>query len=201
MKKFLFVLMLGVSCVASAALVPEKETNAQLVPVRAATIRRTDMAKRHAMMAKRMDAIKDNKVSDAFLQSEGGQAVKNMYGVVNKETIGGINNVIRLSTENPDALTQQMYGMKKDEIEWPETATNKLGSDQVAGKGRPAPIETEPDMLKAIAQMRMPELTGSYDSIEKDGKAIAKAYDDAMKQIEEMSHEHLGQKAVSVYMK
>lgn len=198
MKKFLFGLMLAVSCVASAAVVPETNVRTQ---IKVPELRRTNMAKRQAMLAKRESKKKTPVVSEAFVKSNDARILREMYGFMTKENIQSTNNVIRLASENPNALAQQMYGISGDKIDWPQVSPNRVGSNEGARKGTLAPIETEEDPVVAVAQMRMPELSGTYEELEQSREEIAKAHKDALQKIAELGHEHLGQKPVTIYMK
>ena len=199
MKTLLFSLFLGVSCVAVAATVPEKDASQQIVQVRKAKIRRTNMANHKVMVDKLKLQARTDGVSQDFLTSEDTTRLRKMPGVVNKENVKAVDTIARLANDNPELLAYQLFGAKPGEVEWPTRAPNRLGSDEMAEGARRA-VESD-DPLEMLATIRMPELTGTYEELEAGGDAIEQAHKEAMVQIQELSHEHLGQKPAPIFMK
>lgn len=199
MKTLLLSLFLGVSCVAMAAAVPEKEAPQQLIQVRKPKIRRTNMANHKVMVDKLKLQADANGVSPDFLTSEDTTRLRQMPGVVTKENVKAVNNIARLANDNPELLAYQLFGAEPGEIEWPTRGPNRLGSDEMA-EGAHLAVESD-DPLEMLATIRMPELTGSYEELEAGGDMIEQAHKEAMAQIKELSHEHLGQKPAPIFMK
>ncbi|MBQ4471972.1 MAG: hypothetical protein II942_01835 [Alphaproteobacteria bacterium] len=188
MKGILFGLLLGISAVTFAQVVPDAAR-----PLKRANLTTPDLSKLKVIVDLE-DVVTPEYVPDSTMGS-----MKEM-GVLTKENVQSINTMARLMRDNPDGFAQQVLSISPDdEVYWPGDGVKKLGSTKDAESAVVA--EESDDPVEMLSNIRMPELTGTYEEMEVNRAVMKAEYEKAMKQISELSRKHLGQKSVSTFTK
>ena len=196
MKAFLVCLLLGVSVVATAAVVPEQSAPVpapQRIPMRL-----TDRTKHKIMIEKKLEASKKD-YSKGFMESEEAARLRQIEQLVTKENVTAVNNFVRLADQNPEGLLGRMLGAKPGEVVLQQRGATRLGS-QKSARGATLAKESD-DPLEMLTSIRMHDVTGTYDELEQGGEYIKQTYDTkVIPVLKNLGHEFLGQKSAPVLL-
>ena len=188
MRGILFGLLLGMSAAAFAQVVPDSEK-----PLKGASLKTPDLSQMKVIVDL------DEDVAPIYVPDSTMGSLKEM-GALTKENVQAINTMARLMRDNPDGFAQQVLAVSPDdEVEWPGDGVTKLGSTREARSAVVAPESDDP--VEMLSNIRMPELTGTYDEMEVNRTVMKAEYEKAMKQFGEMSRKQFGQKQVTTYTK
>ncbi|MBQ3695822.1 MAG: hypothetical protein II938_02495 [Alphaproteobacteria bacterium] len=183
MKKLLLILLLGVSCVSFASVVPTETTT-----LRKPGMIRTDATKRKRLVTRK---VLSDEVGSGFVKD-----LQRYNGILTVENVQSIENMSRLMQDDPTGLMKTFgFDVEKAGI---EIDRRKMGTDEMVGTYIRTPKTDDP--AEKMAALRVPELTGSFATTQASKEQLKAMHAQALKQIEEIGHQHLGQKRVSVQM-
>lgn len=172
MKKFLFLLMLGVAGVAVAAVVSDEEAQ-----VRKPKVLTMDATKVKIIRKARPE---DNRASDetvSFLQR--------YSGVLTKDNVDAVENISQMMQDEPKALAQRF-------------ASKKLNNDPLNGSSDYQKTDPDASVTERFAMLQPPSLTGSRPGATLTKDDMRQAYEEARKKIEFVGRKQLGQKQTSI---
>ena len=181
MNKIIFALLLGISTVSLAAV----------VPVQKPTIKRPSVTRVDASKVK-MEVRKPQ--LDDTLGMETVEEMERYNGVVAMDNVEDLEKIGALMQGNPDELIRQVYGadLKAQGITTKEP-------ELLTGENMPAyerTIKTD-DPAAKMASFRVPEMMGTYESLQESREELKKAHDDARKKLELIGKQRLGEKTVA----
>ena len=182
MKKIIGILLMGVACSSFAAMAPTEEA----FPIKKPSVTQMDASKRKII---RTEVKPTEKVSDETMKS-----LKRYEGILTMDNVRTIENMSALMQDNPAQLMRQL---SVEDMNF-EVDRHAMGSDEFVD-GYVRPPETD-DPAERFSNVQVPALTGSYDSVRSTQAELKQAHAEALKKIEEISHQHLGQKSTSVGM-
>lgn len=183
MNKIILLLLLGVSTVSFAAVAP---VNSSTMPVTKVT--RPDATKMKMMVkAKKLpNSIGREPVAD----------LQRYRGTVTMDNVKAIENMSRMMQDDPNRLIQQLAG-PGSEVNF-EVDQRKMGTDEIV-EGYVASPETD-DPAEKLGGLNTPELLGSFASARHSEEELKEMHQAALRQIESIGHENLGQKSVPIRM-
>ncbi len=197
MRSFLFCLLLGISFTAAAAVVSEKDVMTGAVPRKSIETKFTNRANHKILLDKKL--AEDRPMYDGFLESEEAVRLGQISDLTTKENIKAVDNFVRLADKNPENLMQRLIGAKPGQVEWPTRGTTRLGSQEEVRGSTAAKDSDNP--LEMLTSIRMHDVTGSYDDMERDSQYVKQVYEKkAIPVLKNLSHEFLGQKAAPVIL-
>ena len=183
MKKIVLFLMMGISVASYAAV----------APVNARAVRKPSVTQPDATKMKMM--VKPKPLSDS-VGSERIADLQRYGGVVTMDNVKAIENMSRLMQDDPNRLMEQ-FGVDTSQLDF-EVDRRKLGSDEIVGAYVASP-ETD-DPAEKLAGLNTPDLTGTFESARASEEELLALHRSALRQIEEIGHEHLGEKAAPIRM-
>ena len=183
MKKIVLFLMVGISTVSYASVVPVEATN---VPKTSVT--RPDATK--------MKMLVRAKTLDNSVGKEAVADLQRYRGVVTMDNVKAIENMSRLMQNDPERLMRQM-GADPAKLNL-NMDRRKMGSNEAPAAYVASPKTDDP--AEKLAGLNTPELTGSFAGVRASEDKLMAMHQEALKQIEEIGHEHLGQKSAPIRM-
>ena len=158
MKKILFTILLGVSAVAMASVVPN-----ETIQIRKPTVRQMDSSKRQI--------IRTVKAPDDTMSADTIEKLKRYNNVLTKENVTAMENMSRMLQDQPEILMEQMGG----------EGLQVRASDDVPLYQR---TDSKASPVERFANFQPPMLTGGAKDVTVSKKVIADTQKKALKQIE-----------------
>ncbi len=185
MKKVILLLLLGVSTVSFASVAPVNSSE-----TRVPTTSHPDATKMKMMVRQR--PLKNSVGAESIAE------LKRYNGILTMDNVNAIENMSRLMQDDPDRLMQELTGASSDDIGF-AVDRRKMGTNEIVGEYERSP-ETDDPAVK-LAGLNTPDLTGSFSSVRHSEEEIKAMHRNALKQIEEIGHNHLGQKTAPIQMR
>ena len=182
MKKIIGILLMGVACSSFASMAPTEAFD-----VKKPSVTQMDASKRK-IIRKEIQPTSE-KVSDETMAS-----LKRYEGILTMDNVRTVENMSALMQNNPAKLMKQL-SVKDMNFEIDQHA---MGSNDLVKEYVRAP-ETD-DPAERFSNVQVPALTGSYSSVRSTQAELKEAHAKALKQIEEIAHQNLGQKSAPVGM-
>ena len=183
MKRFVLLLLLGVSTVSFAAVAP---VDSNTMPLSKVTRSNATKMKMMVKARKLPNSIGKEPVAD----------LQRYRGAVTMDNVKAIENMSRLMQDDPNRLIQQLAG-PGSEVNF-EVDQRKMGTDDIVEDYVASP-ETD-DPAEKLGGLNTPELLGSFASARHSEEALKEMHQAALRQIESIGHENLGQKSVPIRM-
>jgi len=183
MKKIALLLLLGVSTISFASVVPVDE----------AAVRKTDVLRPDATKMKMM--VKAKTLSNS-VGMDSIPELQRYNNTVTMDNVKAIENMSRLMQDDPDRLMQQLAG-SNSKVNF-VVDRRKMGTQDVVDRYVASP-ETDDPAVK-LGGLNTPELLGSFEGARASKEEMMAMHQDALKQIEEVGHQHLGQKFAPIQM-
>ena len=181
MKKLVVLLLLGVSGVSFASVVPTEP-----VKVRRPSVTQPDATK--------MKMLVKHKVLEDTVGSESVPDLQRYHKVVTLDNVTAIENTSRLMQDNPQGLMRKI-GVDPDKLPF-ELDRRAMGTEEIVGNYVASPQTDDPG--EKLAGLHVPELTGSFKNVRQSENSLKNMHKEALKQIEEVGHRHLGQKEAPI---
>lgn len=178
MKIFIVGLLLGVSVASFAALVPTEDTESTK-----ASVSGTDLTQ-HKIMRKET-------VARDTMDKETLEELKRYKGVLTADNVEALENMSRLLQNNPEKLLGvDLSGGGLD-----------IGERVIEPGQEVVPYVSGPkvdDPVQRFANMQVPELTAAMGDAYVDEETLDRLYAQALAQVEQIGHKHLGQKKAPI---
>ena len=181
MKKICVALLLGISGVSFAAVVP-----AEPLVIKKPSIIRSDETKRRVVVARKV--LSDEVGSESIAELE------RYNDVLTMDNVKAIENASRLMQDDPNALARSL-GADLSQVDF-SMDRRKMGSNEFVGS-YVRTVETDDPKAK-FAGLHVPELTGSFEGARAAEEKLKELHAQALRQMEEIGRQHLGQKSAPI---
>ena len=188
MRLVVLGLLLGISFAAVAEVAPLTVESLPKVGVRQTN--RSNMK----IMRKEKEDENDNKLGE-----EATNRIRRYQNIVKQENVQAVANMSRLMQNDPDQFMRQVYLGGNQEAKLPEISLVSAGTEDEL-KSYEMPMMGN-DPVKNLANVPVPELTGSVVELTGGKEEFHRQYVKARKQIEQIGRQHLGQKVVPIRLK
>ncbi len=184
MKKIALLLLLGVSPVSFAAVTPSDVSG-----VRTTSVIRPNVTKMKMMVK-----------AKTLPNSAGADFVSDLQrynNVVTMDNVNAVENMSRLMQDDPERLMQQITGGKSEHVNF-DIDRRKMGSEEIVDDYVSSPVTEDPSVK--LAGLNTPELLGSFEEVRASKDELVAMHQNALMQVEEIGHQHLGQKSAPIQM-
>ncbi len=185
MKKILILMLMGIASVAYASVVPEQRL----------TIPKVKVSKPD--MTLRPETKKIQQLGDTAMTKETISSLERYRNNVTMENVKSMENMAYLLQNDPNRLFDQIAGQGASEKAGIAFSRQKMGEETMVDYWQPTTSESE-NPSERLMGLKTPDLTGTFEDVRASQDELKAMHAKALKQMELVGKEQLGQKQVSI---